>query len=69
MNITDLKRGADRVSGNRREQGKPFVVNVYIRPEDMGWYSAIAKKYPSVREGAANLTAFLRDHAEEIING
>ena len=69
MNLTELKRRADRGLGNRREQGKPFVVNVYVRPEDMGWYEAIARKYPSKREGSANITAFLRDHAEEIING
>lgn len=67
MEIRNLMASKRRKKAMEKPLPNKVVAHAYFYEKDMPLYVALAKKYPSKRYGAANLTAFIRAHADEIL--
>ena len=67
MEVRDYAKKKKREAELAKPPKKKVIAHAYFYEKDMPLYEALAKKYPSRRYGAANITAFIRAHADEIL--
>lgn len=68
MNFSEFLVERKRQKPHKPPRQDRVAVSVYFIGPDVELYYALAKKYPSKKEGIPNVSAFIRAHRDEILS-